>query len=358
MQRLEVKQPALWHPYHPSLYVLHTVVSSDHGPADDVRTRLGIRTIRFDKDQGLFINGEHFISIGANRHQDHPYVGYALSPEAQFRDARKLRDAGMTSFRSHYPQDPAFMDACDELGILAIISNPGWQFMGDDLFKERVLQDAREMVRSYRNCASAILWEAQLNETDNRPVAIQLQNIVHEEYPGDQCYAAGDRVRNLQGFNGWDVDYSGNNGSKPLWVREWGDQVDNWTDQQSRVACPGGRVRHPCSSRPGHTSAGWMASTHRPMARTGPGTGRLCGACLWAWRGLLSRLHGTTNRPWRVPGPLPACPNSTTTCSKASARRMSLFPGSSTARWCSLPTTPPISLQPRSRCSAIAKKCG
>jgi beta-galactosidase len=281
-QTLEVKQPALWHPNHPSLYVLHTVVSIGNAPGDDVFTRVGIRRIQFDKDKGLFINGEHFISIGANRHQDHPYVGYALSPEAHYRDAKKLRDAGMTSFRSHYPQDPAFMDACDELGILAIVSNPGWQFMGGDLFKQRVLQDARDMARYYRNYPSVILWEAQLNEIDNRPIAIQLQNIIHEECPGDQCFTAGDRVRTLAGFNGWDVEYSGNNGSKPDWVREWGDQVDNWTDQQSSSRVPRGWGETPLLVQAwSHLSRldGIFAIADGP---DGPGTGRLCGACLWA----------------------------------------------------------------------------
>jgi beta-galactosidase len=282
VQALDVKQPGLWSPYHPYLYVLHTVVSADGVPADDVFTRIGIRTIRFDKDKGMFINGEHFVSIGANRHQDHPYIGYALSPEAQYRDAVKLRDAGMTSFRSHYPQDPAFMDACDELGILAIVSNPGWQFMGDDLFKQRVLQDARDMVRYYRNHPSVILWEAQLNETDNKPIAIQLQKIVHEEYPGDQCYTAGDRIGDLPGFDSWDVDYARNNGEKPLWVREWGDQVDNWTDQQSSSRVARGWGETPLLVQAwSHISRmdGIYAMANGPG---GPGAGRLCGADLWA----------------------------------------------------------------------------
>jgi len=48
------------------------------------------------KERGLLINGQPFFSIGANRHQDHPYVGYALPPSAHYRDAFKLRDAGFT----------------------------------------------------------------------------------------------------------------------------------------------------------------------------------------------------------------------------------------------------------------------
>jgi beta-galactosidase len=238
-QRLTIRRPLLWHPDHPNLYQLRTVILEHGKPVDDQYTRIGIRRFHIDKDDGLFINGEHFFTIGANRHQDHPYVGYALPASAHYRDAKKLRDAGFTSYRCHYPQDPAFMDACEELGILAIVSNPGWQFMGDEVFKERIYQNAREMIRRDRNRPCVLLWEAQMNETDNSSVAAELYRIVHQEYPGEDCYAAGDRItKPVEGFPGWDVEYSRNDGSKPLWIREWGDQVDNWTDQQGSVRVP------------------------------------------------------------------------------------------------------------------------
>ncbi len=245
-QSLQVREAKLWHPDNPYLYMLHTTVCERGLVIDDQLTRIGIRSLRFDEELGLLLNGQPFFSIGANRHQDHPYVGYALSASAHYRDAYKLREAGFTSYRSHYPQAPAFMDACDELGILAIVSNPGWQFMGDDLFKRRVYQNAREMIRRDRNHPCVILWEAALNETDNRPVAAELYRIVHEEYPGPQCYAAGDAPkRPVDGFHGWDVEYAewieSNNTyvqgdtSNPWWIREWGDEVDNWSDQQGSV---------------------------------------------------------------------------------------------------------------------------
>jgi beta-galactosidase len=237
--QLDLTNPALWHPEHPHLYVLHSSVLRDGKTVDDQFTRVGIKRIAFDREHGLTINGEVFFSIGANRHQDHPYVGYALPASAHYKDAKKLRDAGFTSYRSHYPQDPAFMDACDELGILAIVSNPGWQFMGDATFHERAYQNARCMVRRDRNHPSVILWEAQMNESDNSTTALELYRIVHQEYPGDQAYTAGDRLKKaVDGFSGWDVQYSNNRGQKPEWNREWGDVVDNWSDQQgpNRVA--------------------------------------------------------------------------------------------------------------------------
>jgi beta-galactosidase len=238
VQKLHVRNAKLWHPEDPNLYWLHTTVSSNGQVTDDEYTRIGIRSIRFEPDHRLHINGQPYFSIGANRHQDHPYVGYALPPSAHYRDAYKLRDAGFTSYRSHYPQDISFMDACDELGILAIVSNPGWQFVGDDLFKKRAYQDAREMIRRDRNHPSILIWEAALNESDNSSLAAELYHIVHEEYPGPECYTAGDPIeKQVDGFPGWDVTYLGGekrDTNHPSWIREWGDQVDNWSDQQGR----------------------------------------------------------------------------------------------------------------------------
>ena len=280
-QSLEVTGAKLWHPYHPWLYVLHTTISQNGRAVDDQWTRVGIRSLRFDKNDGLFLNGEPFFSSGANRHQDHPYVGAALPDSAQYRDVKKLRDAGFTSYRSHYPQAPAFMDACDELGVLAIVSNPGWQFMGGEVFKARVYQDAREMVRRDRNHPSVILWEAQLNETDNAPVAPTLQRLIHEEYPGAQCYTAGDRVE-LAGFAGWDVIYTGNRGEKPGWWREWGDQVDNFGEQQGSSRVPRAWGETPMLVQTQNHLKRWddvLAFNSGPPRAD---LGRLGGADLWA----------------------------------------------------------------------------
>ncbi len=145
-QTFEVADPQLWHPHHPYLYTLRTTVFDQTRPVDFQQTKIGIRHIRFDREDGLFINHEKFLSIGTNRHQEHPYVGYAMPDSAHRRDVKKLREAGFTSFRSHYPQAPAFMDACDQLGMLTIVSNPGWQFVGDEVFQARAIQNAREMV--------------------------------------------------------------------------------------------------------------------------------------------------------------------------------------------------------------------
>ena len=278
--RLAVTRPARWHPHHPYLYTLRASVMDGGRAIDERATRIGLRTFSF-RPEGLFINGEKFVASGANRHQDHPYVGYALPDSQHYRDARKLREAGFTSFRSHYPQAPAFMDACDELGILCVVSNPGWQFYGNATWEQRVFQNAREMVRRDRNRPSVVLWEPFPNETHyDEPFARALHDLIHEEYPGPDCHVAGDGEIGRSGAFIevlWSRDPVP---GRPFWAREWGDSVDNWTDQQGRV-----RVARGWGEVPLLTQALNHALKYDTMLRNaggGPGMTRLAGAGLWA----------------------------------------------------------------------------
>ena len=227
---LAVTKPQLWHPYHPNLYTLVAEVYDGDRLVDKRATRVGIRAIRFDKD-GFWINGERLIATGVNRHQDYVYVGNALPDSGQYRDIKLLREAGVISLRCHYPFSPAMMDAADELGMMVIVSNPGWQWFRPGVFVERAVQGAREMVRWERNHPSAILWEPILNETGyTEEFARTVYQTVHAEYPGDQAYAASDGNRPFGAE--YDVLYGrSQNSGKPVWTREWGDSVDNWDDQ-------------------------------------------------------------------------------------------------------------------------------
>src|SRR3954451_22639388 len=138
------------------------------------------------------------------------------------------------------------------------------------------------MFRRDRNRPSVVLWEAALNETDNDSIGTALQQAVHEEYPGDQCYTAGDRTTGFEG--GWDVEYLHNDGSKPYVVREWGDSVDNWSDQQSA-----NRVKRGCGEMPMLIQARShleklddLLSVGHHGTSVGRGAARLGAACLWA----------------------------------------------------------------------------
>lgn len=64
---------------------------------------------------------------------------------------------------SHSPQSPAFLDACDELGLLVFTEMPGWRYIGDESWKAQALQNCREMVCQCRNHPSIFLWGARVN---------------------------------------------------------------------------------------------------------------------------------------------------------------------------------------------------
>lgn len=76
-EALKVTNPHLWHPYTPSLYTLECQVI-EHGKIIDSRTeKIGIRSIKYTKEKGFFINGEYLYLVGANRHQSFPNIGDA-----------------------------------------------------------------------------------------------------------------------------------------------------------------------------------------------------------------------------------------------------------------------------------------
>ena len=189
---LKVDRPQLWSPKAPNLYALETTVASK-GQSDLVKTRIGIRSIEMGKGK-LLINGEQTFLRGVNRHQEYPYVGYALSPQAEYRDALLIKRAGFDYIRlSHYPHSPAFMAAADELGIMVVPGIPGWQYFNPDpAFTTQVVKTCTDMVRRDRNHASVLAWECSLNETQMPDALVEkLHQTVHTEFPGGQAYSAG-----------------------------------------------------------------------------------------------------------------------------------------------------------------------
>ncbi len=189
---LTLRAPRLWSPRSPNLYQLETRVSAA-GREDVVATRIGVRRLAFEGGR-LLLNGEALRLRGVNRHQEYPYVGYAVSPQADARDALLIKRYGFDFVRlSHYPQSRAFMAAADELGLMVLPAIPGWQFHNPDpAFARQALRTCADMIRRDRNHASVVAWECSLNETDMPDPLVQaLHATVHREYPGDQAWSAG-----------------------------------------------------------------------------------------------------------------------------------------------------------------------
>lgn len=234
-QALSLKNPRLWTPETPCLYRLQSRIVAGGKAVDGVLTRVGVRKVALRGADGLFLNGEPYAPklIGVNRHQDYACVGNAMPNSQHWRDAKKLKEAGVNVIRTaHYPQDPSFMDACDELGMFVIAATPGWQFWpkNDTVFPQRVYADIRNMVRRDRNHACLLMWEPVLNETPF-PLDFSLTALqtVREEQPG--CFSAADigsrgAKEHYDVVYGWPGDTAKTD--KPVFTREFGDNPDDW----------------------------------------------------------------------------------------------------------------------------------
>ncbi|MGL4520682.1 MAG: glycoside hydrolase family 2 TIM barrel-domain containing protein [Phocaeicola sp.] len=248
--KIGLDNPQLWSPDAPYLYNLKVQIRNNKGEiVDGYYRRIGVRSIEFKGSDGFWLNGKPYPHplIGGNRHQDFAVIGNALSNSLHWRDAKKLRDAGMQVIRNaHYPQDPAFMDACDELGLFVIVNTPGWQFWNDaPIFAESVYSDIRNMVRRDRNHPSVWMWEPILNETWYPEIfAKKALETVNEEYPYPYCYSGCDaEARGHEHFpvlfshpvNGAGGAFNAESLDPKVsyFTREWGDNVDDWSSHNS-----------------------------------------------------------------------------------------------------------------------------
>lgn len=190
-QNIVVDNPKLWSISKPSLYHLEVQVIENNKIIDNYSEKIGIRKSEI-KEDGYYLNDEKLYITGTNEHQEYPYLGYAISDEAQYRDAVKIKNAGFDLVRmSHYPHAEAFLNACDELGILVMNSLTGWQFFGNEIFRKNAIQDIREMARRDRNHPSIIFWEASLNETQMSESFMQeAAKTLKEEIPFENNYTA------------------------------------------------------------------------------------------------------------------------------------------------------------------------
>ena len=124
---------------------------------------------------------------------------------------------------------------------------------------------------SERPCATAQVTEEYCRK---------LNAIVHQEYPGDQCFTAGDPAYGNEGGKVFDVAYGRERvPGRPTWAREWGDSVDNWTDQQSRVRTPRGWGELPLLA----AALNRTVKLNHLFVKTGdPASTCLCGCGVWA----------------------------------------------------------------------------
>jgi beta-galactosidase len=120
-QKVPVSAPKLWSLEDHNLYTLVTEVRTGGDVIDRYETLFGIRTIKFDAQKGLLLNGEPVKVKGTCNHQDHAGLGAALPDAVEYFRIRKLKEMGSNALRTaHNPPTPALLDACDDLGLLVL----------------------------------------------------------------------------------------------------------------------------------------------------------------------------------------------------------------------------------------------
>jgi beta-galactosidase len=150
---LAVANPHLWSCESPYLHKLVTTIRRDGAVADRYETPFGIRTLRWDANEGFFLNGKRVELKGTCDHQDHAGVGVAVPDELNAFRVAQLKKMGSNAIRtSHNPPTPELLDACDRMGMLVMDEN---RRMGTS---QEVLNQMTRLIERDRNHPCVVIW--------------------------------------------------------------------------------------------------------------------------------------------------------------------------------------------------------
>lgn len=259
--KLNLNNVRLWSLDDPYLYRVVSVVKSGNEIVHQTKTRFGVRTIRFDAQEGFFLNGKHLKIQGTNNHQDHAGLGSALPDYMQYYRIKLLKKMGSNSYRaSHNAPTPELLEACDSLGMLVLdeqrLLNSSPEYT--DQFKRLILRD--------RNHTSVFLWSIgneeqniQGNEYGKR-IAQSLMAIQTDLDPTRTSTYAADMGNDFKGVNevipirGFNyrqfavADYHRDHPNQPLLGTEMGSTVTTrgiYEKDEIRAYVPDQDISHP-----------------------------------------------------------------------------------------------------------------
>ena len=161
-----VNAPHLWDITDPYFYNLKIqLIDTDGKVLDESVQHCGFKHAVFSADKGFFLNGRHQKIYGACQHHDLGALGSAFNKTALKRQFTKLKEMGVNSVRcSHNPPPAAWMDLCDEMGLLVddeifdMWEKPKTPFDYGNYFNEWCERDVTAWVRHDRNHPSLIMW--------------------------------------------------------------------------------------------------------------------------------------------------------------------------------------------------------
>ncbi|MCS3799596.1 beta-galactosidase GalB [Niastella sp. OAS944] len=192
-----INSPLLWGPpptQKPNRYIAVTRLYSKGKMIDEYHTPFGIRSLQFDAEKGLLVNGKPIRIQGVNQHHDLGALGAAFNYRAAERQLEVLRELGCNAIRlSHNPPAPELLELTDKMGFLVIDEIfDSWERKKTPhdfhlIFPDWHEPDTRSFIRRDRNHPSIIAWSfgnevgEQYTADTGAAVARRLYNIVHEE---------------------------------------------------------------------------------------------------------------------------------------------------------------------------------
>ena len=180
-KQFEIPDAKLWSVNTPNLYRLRVTFAAEQEngqnkcmDTDQEEVIFGIRTLKWDEENGITINGERVILRGACIHHDNGVLGACCYPDAEARKIRILKENGYNAIRSaHNPCSKALLEACDRQGMLVMdefvdvwyIHKTEYDYV--NYFKEWWKQDLKDMVEKDFNHPSVILYSTgnEVSET-------------------------------------------------------------------------------------------------------------------------------------------------------------------------------------------------
>ena len=164
-QEMTAADPLLWDVDSPYLYTAVTTLKADGEIIDRVQNRFGFRTIRYDAEEGFFLNERPVKIKGVCCHQDYGLTGKAVPERVQRYRLELMKEMGANAYRTaHYPHHPHTMDVLDELGMLVMDETRWFESTPEGMAQLEML------VKRDRNHPSVILWsvgnEEPLHMTD------------------------------------------------------------------------------------------------------------------------------------------------------------------------------------------------
>ncbi|MEW9856379.1 glycoside hydrolase family 2 TIM barrel-domain containing protein [Novosphingobium sp. M1R2S20] len=201
---LSIRSPHRWNGRaDPYLYTVRSTLMDGSIVLDSVEQPLGLRTFRFDADNGFFLNGQHLKLHGVSRHQDALRAGWALSPEQHAQDMALIEELGANTVRqAHYQHADEWSELADRAGMvvwaeLPYVTSPSLKGdKGSAALWANAEHQLREQIRQNYNHPSIVMWSVG-NEVDSakgfgqkgeppKPLALlqHLNAVAKQEDPG------------------------------------------------------------------------------------------------------------------------------------------------------------------------------